>query len=129
MIVIYGNKDRLNAIKPELSDTIHKTLQEVLGLPEDKRAHRFIPMDKSDFYAPGGRTDAYTVIELNLMAGRSKEVLTQLIHKLFSNIESDLNIQPIDIEIIIKEQPAYCWGFRGMTGEEALKGLSYKVDI
>ena len=28
----------------------------------------------------------------------------------------------------IKEQPAYCWGFRGMTGDEA-HDLTYKVDV
>jgi len=62
MIVIYGIKTKLNPIKAKLSDAIHSCMLNILSMPEDKRAHRLIPMDKEDFYYPGGRSDAYTVI-------------------------------------------------------------------
>lgn len=128
MIVIYGLKEQLNPIKADLSDVIHSCMQQVLGIPEDKRAQRFIPMDREDFYYPGGRSDAYTVIEINMMAGREPETLKKLIKTLFTSIENELAISPIDVEITIKEQPAHCWGFRGMTGDEA-KDLKYKVGV
>jgi len=48
-------------------------MQSILGMPEGKRAHRFIPMDKTDYYYPDGRTDAHTVIEINMMQGREKQ--------------------------------------------------------
>jgi phenylpyruvate tautomerase PptA (4-oxalocrotonate tautomerase family) len=128
MIVIYGIKENLDPVKAEMSDVIHGCLVTILGLPEDKRAHRFIPMDKADFYYPDGRSDAYTVIEINMMEGRKKETIKALIKQLFQQIEAELNIAPIDIEIIVKEQPAHCWGFRGMTGCEA-RDLSYKVNV
>ena len=128
MIVIYGIKENLNPIKAKLSDTIHSSMQSVLGMPEDKRAHRFIPLDKEDFYYPGGRSDSYTVIEINMMAGREMETQKKLIKSLFVNIEKNLGIEPINIEITIKEQAPYQWGFRGMTGDEA-KDLKYKVKV
>ena len=128
MILIYGIKERLNPIKAELSDVIHQTMSEVLGLPEDKRAHRFIPMNAEDFYAPGGRSAAYTVIEINLMQGREVTTKKALIKTLFTNIEAKLGIAPIDIEITLHEQPPHCWGFRGMTGDEA-RDLNYKVKV
>lgn len=128
MILIYGIKEQLNPIKAKLSDTIQQSMTQVLGLPEDKRAHRFIPMAKEDFYYPGGRSEAYTVIEINMMAGRKVETQKQLIKTLFINIEQELNIKPIDIEICIKEQQAYQWGFRGMCGDDA-KDLKYKVKV
>jgi len=128
MIVIYGLKEQLNPIKADLSDVIHSCMQHVLGIPEDKRAQRFIPMDREDFYYPGGRSDAYTVIEINMIAGREPEALKKLIKTLFTSIENELAISPIDVEITIKEQPAHCWGFRGMTGDEA-KDLKYKVSV
>ncbi|TYK64166.1 tautomerase family protein [Colwellia echini] len=128
MIVVYGIKENLNPIKSQLSDVIHKSMQSVLGMPEDKRAHRFIPMDKSDFYYPGGRTDNYTVIEINMMEGRQIETKKALIKCLFSEIESELSISPVDIEITIKEQPKHCWGFRGITGDE-VKDLKYSVNV
>ncbi|EGQ9884277.1 tautomerase family protein, partial [Vibrio vulnificus] len=111
MVVIYGIKENLNPIKADLSDVIQQSMTQALGLPEDKRAHRFILLDKSDFYYPSGRSDAYTVIEVNMMEGRKVETKKALIKALFNNIELRLGIAPVDIEITIKEQPAHCWGF------------------
>lgn len=127
MIVIYGIKEQLNPIKVQLSEAIHKCMQSVLGMPEDKRAQRFIPLDKENFYYPGGRSDAYTVIEINMMQGRHKDTQKALIKSLFLEIESAVGILPIDIEITIKEQPPHCWGFRGITGDEA--ALNYAVNV
>lgn len=126
MIVVYGIKQKLNPIKSQLSDVIHACMQAVLGMPEDKRAHRFIPLAKEDFYYPGGRSDAYTVIEINMMAGRKPE--TQKIKALFQELEAQLSLAPLDVEITIKEQAPYQWGFRGMTGDE-VQDLSYKVNV
>jgi len=128
MIVIYGLREHLDPIKAELSDVIHGCMQSVLGLPEDKRAHRFIPMSKENFYYPGGRSDAYTVIEINMMAGRQVNTQKALIKALFAEIERNLGIAPIDVEIVIKEQASHQWGFRGMTGDE-VTDLKYKLDV
>lgn len=128
MIVVYGIKEKLNPIKAELSDVIHGCMQAVLGMPEDKRAHRFVPLEKEDFYYPGGRSEAYTVIEINLMAGRKPETQKALIKALFREMESRLSLAPVDVEITIKEQAPYQWGFRGMTGDEA-RDLSYRVKV
>lgn len=128
MIVIYGIKEKLNPIKATLSDVIHGCMQTVLGMPEDKRAHRFVPLEREDFYYPSGRSDAYTVIEINMMAGRKPNTQKALIKALFQEIESQLGLAPIDIEITIKEQQPYQWGFRGMTGDEA-HDLKYKINV
>ncbi|EIA1497082.1 tautomerase family protein [Vibrio parahaemolyticus] len=128
MVVIYGIKEYLNPIKAELSDVIQASMTQVLSLPESKRAHRIVPLNKSDFYYPEGRTDAYTVIEINMMEGRKAETKKALIKALFANIESSLGISPVDIEITIKEQPPHCWGFRGMTGDD-VKDLTYRVNV
>jgi len=127
MIIVYGIADKLNPIKASLSSTIHQSMQEVLGLPEDKRAHRFVPLEKDNYYYPAGRSDSYTVIEIIMMEGREKETKKSLIKALFKNIEREHNISPVDIEITIKEQPAHCWGFRGITGDEAK--LNYKLNV
>lgn len=128
MIVVYGIKENLNPIKAKLSDVIHGCMQSVLGMPEDKRAHRFVPLDREDFYYPGGRTDQYTVIEINMMAGRKPETQKALIKSLFQQLENQLSLSPIDVEITIKEQAPHQWGFRGITGDEA-NDLKYKVNV
>ena len=128
MILIYGIREKLDPIKAKLSDVIHGCMQSALGLPKDKRAHRFIPMDREDFYYPDGRSDAYTVIEINMMAGRQVATQKKLIKLLFQEIEQQLSIHPVDVEITIKEQAPYQWGFRGLTGDEAMD-LKYKLDV
>jgi len=127
VIVIYGIKEKLDPIKGKVSDVIHGCMSSVLGMPEDKRAHRFIPMNKEDFYYPGDRSESYTVIEINMMKGREKETQKELIKAIFKGLESEVGISPVDVKITIKEQPAHCWGFRGITGDEAT--LNYKVNV
>jgi phenylpyruvate tautomerase PptA (4-oxalocrotonate tautomerase family) len=127
MIHIYGIKERLNPIKARLSDIITQCMADALSFPENKRTHRFFPMEKEDFLYPDGRSDAYTVIEISMMEGRSVKAKTALIHLLFERIESVLGVLPVDIEITIFESPSCNWGFRGLTGDEAK--LNYKVDV
>lgn len=128
MIVVYGIRERLDPIKAELSDVIHGCMKSVLGMPEDKRAHRFVPLEREDFYYPDGRSDAYTVIEINMMSGRKPETQKALIKALFQQLESEELLSPIDVEITIKEQASYQWGFRGITGDEA-NDLKYKINV
>ena len=128
MIVIYGIKEHIDPIKQLLSDVLQQCLSRELGLPDDKRAHRFVPLDKEDFFFPQGRTEAYTVIEINMMEGRTVGTKKRLIKTIFSEVERQLGLSPIDIEITIKEQPSHCWGFRGMTGDEA-QDLKYKINV
>lgn len=127
MFRIYGIKEQLNPIKGQLSNVINQCMVDALSFPDNKRAHRFFPMDKEDFFYPEGRSDAYTVIEISMMQGRSVEARKNLIHLLFERIESEIGIKPVDVEITIFESPACNWGFRGITGDEAR--LDYKVDV
>ena len=62
-----------------------------------------------------------------MMEGRKIDTKKKLIKEIFKQLEKNLALNPVDIEITIKEQPAHCWGFRGITGDEAK--LNYKVDV
>lgn len=126
MIIVYGLKDRLQPRKNELMQLIFDCLQLQLGIPARKHALRFIGLESEDFYYPEGRSENFTVIEINLMQGRTEETKKRLIKMLFCELEQRLGISAIDVEITIKEQPAHCWGFRGMTGDEA-NDLSYDI--
>ena len=127
MIKIYGIKEKLNPIKPALSDVINSCMVDALQFPANKRAHRFIPLEKEDFFYPEGRTDAYTVLEINMIEGRSVEAKKNLIRLLFDRIQEKVGITYQDLEINIVESPAYNWGFRGMPGDEA--SLNYKIEV
>ncbi|MDO4625826.1 MAG: tautomerase family protein [Pasteurellaceae bacterium] len=126
MIIVYGLKEQLQQRKTRLCEAIYHCLDLSLGIPPKKHALRFIGLDEQDYFYPDGRSLNYTVIEINLMAGRTEFTKKRLIKMLFSELQDKLGIQPIDVEITIKEQPAHCWGFRGMTGDEA-NDLTYDI--
>jgi phenylpyruvate tautomerase PptA (4-oxalocrotonate tautomerase family) len=126
-IKIYGIKEHLNPIKAKLSDIIHACVMDALQFPKNKRAHRFIGLAKDDFYYPEGRTDAYTIIEITMIEGRSVEAKKKLIRLLFDKISEELAVSKNDIEICIMESPAHNWGFRGYHGDEVQ--LNYKINV
>ena len=86
-IKIYGLRTNLKDIKSKLSDVIHKCVVESLSYPKDKRAHRFINLEKEDFYYPEGRTDAYIIIEIMMISGRKVDTKKNLIKMLFKEIQ------------------------------------------
>lgn len=126
-VKIYGIDKRLNLIKKQLSNTIHECIVEALQFPETKRSHRFIPLAEEDIYYPVGRTHDYVIIEIMMMEGRKAETKKRLIQLLYERIRKEVKLSASDIEICIMEQPAYHFGFRGMTGDEMM--LDYKVEV
>ena len=126
-VKIYGVREHLTPKREILSDVIHSCVMEALGLPEDKRAHRFIPLEKDDFFMPGGRTEAYTIIELSMMAGRTPETKKKLVRLLFDRIQERVGITHMDVEICIYESAVCNWGFRGMHGDEVK--LNYAINV
>ena len=126
-IKIFGLKEHLNPIKQRLSDTIHSCVVDALQYPPDKRAHRFFPLDRSDFIYPAGRSERYTIVEFSMFEGRSVEAKKQLIRLMFERVQRDCGITPQDLEMTIFETPRHNWGFRGLPGDE--HHLNYKVEV
>jgi phenylpyruvate tautomerase PptA (4-oxalocrotonate tautomerase family) len=126
-VKIYGIREKLVPVREKLSDTIHSCVMEALKFPKDKRAHRFFPLDKADFFYPEGRSDAYTIVEITMIEGRSVEARKHLIRLLFEKVQAEVGIAPMDLEICIQESPAHNWGFRGQHGDEI--ALNYQIKV
>jgi len=126
-IKIYGIGTHLDPIKANLSNVIHSCVVDALQFPADKRAHRFFPLDASNFFYPAGRTERYTIIEISMFEGRSIETKKRLIWLLFERIQAEFAISPQDVEITITETPKHNWGFRGSPGDEI--ALNYNVEV
>ncbi|AXF86699.1 hypothetical protein DTO96_102455 [Ephemeroptericola cinctiostellae] len=126
-IKVFGLKTHLMPLRVQLSDVIHSCVVDALQFPADKRAHRFIHLDKDDFLYPSGRSEAYTIIEITMMTGRTKEARKGLIRLLFDRVEAQLGIRQHDLEICIIESPPENWGFRGQHGDEVV--LNYNINV
>ncbi len=118
MIRIYGLEEKLNPIKGKLSNVINLCMIDALSFPNGKRVHVFFPLEAENFFYPEGSSEDYTVIEITIMEGREISARKALVYLLFTRIETELGIQPADIEISIAQAPAHDWGIRGMTGDQ-----------
>jgi phenylpyruvate tautomerase PptA (4-oxalocrotonate tautomerase family) len=126
-VKVYGIRGQLDKVRQVLSATIHECVVEALVFPKDKRAHRFFHLDPQDMLYPEGRTDAYTIVEIAMIEGRSVEAKKRLIQLLFERVPPATGMSTADLEICIQESPAHNWGFRGQTGDEIQ--LSYRIDV
>jgi 4-oxalocrotonate tautomerase family enzyme len=126
-VKIYGLHAHLNRCRAELSDAIHAAAMESLGLPPEKRFHRFIGLEAADFLYPADRGRQYTIVEVSMFAGRSVETKKAFIRALFDRIAARCDISPTDIEITITETPRENWGIRGLPADELT--LNYDVEV
>lgn len=128
MINVYGLKETLAPRRKEIAEIIYNCLNLGLDIPHGRHSIRFECLDKEDFIYPDDRSADYIAIEINLMQGRLEGTKKRLIKMLFSDFEYKIGLRAHDVEITIKEQPAHCWGFRGMTGDEA-RDLAYDLNV
>ncbi len=126
-VKVYGEKQHLRAVRTKLSGLIHRVNRRVLGLPEDKRFHRFIGLEAEDFLYPSDRSPAYLILEISLFDGREPATKKALLEALMMEIAEGLKIAVEDVEITLFETPKANWGIRGRTGDEL--ALAYKVEV
>jgi phenylpyruvate tautomerase PptA (4-oxalocrotonate tautomerase family) len=124
-VKIYGLASSLARHRNALSTAIHRSIVDALDFPRDKQFQRFLALEREDFIFPDNRSENYTIIEISMFEGRSREVKKALIRALFANLETDCGITPHDVEITITETPRANWGIRGQPGDEL--ALSYRI--
>lgn len=126
-IKIYGERNSLSAMRENLSRIIHTCAVEALGLPSDKRFHRFFGLEALDFVYPEGRSARYTIVEVSMFEGRTALAKKAFIRALYERAKSEIDLDPNDLEITIFETPRASWGIRGLPGDEL--ALGYKVEV
>ena len=125
-IKIHARRAFIDRHRQALSDAIHGVMRETLGLPEDKRFHRFVALDDADFIHPADRGEGYTVIEILMFEGRSDAAKRACLRGLMREIPAATGIPVEAVEITIVETPMANWGIRGKVGDELT--LNYKVE-
>lgn len=126
-VKIYGIQSNLSEYRDELSDVIHGCVVEVFDYPVEKRMHRFFALVPEDFRFPADCSDNYTIIEISLFEGRTVAAKKKFYALLYERCQTQIGIEPIDIEIVLTETPRHNWGIRGFPGDEL--GLDYTVGV
>ncbi|MCA9832432.1 MAG: tautomerase family protein [Thermomicrobiales bacterium] len=123
---IYGRDGFLRAHSVAISNAIHAASVAGLGLPEEKRFHRFIPLADWQFIAPPDRSERYLIIEVMMFTGRSVETKKAFYRLLLQNLDDYCGIGAQDVELTITESPRHDWLIRGLPGDEL--PLNYRID-
>lgn len=123
---IYGHERFLKASAEQLSGAIHRASVYALGLPEEKRFHRLLPLEPWQFIAPADRSEKYIIIEMMMFEGRPESTVKAFYQRLLENLHMDCGVGAQDIELVITESPRKNWLIRGMPADEL--ELNYRVD-
>ncbi|HEY5265375.1 MAG TPA: tautomerase family protein [Acidimicrobiales bacterium] len=126
-VKIYGIQANLSEYRDELSDVIHGCVVEAFDYPVEMRMHRFFALGPEDFRFPTDRSNNYTIIEISLFEGRTVAAKKKFYALLYERCQTQIGIEPVDIEIVLTETPRHKWGIRGVPGDEL--GLDYKVGV
>jgi phenylpyruvate tautomerase PptA (4-oxalocrotonate tautomerase family) len=113
--------------KEALLDAIHAALIEAFKIPENDRNQRIFEFEPENFDIPEGKTSNYTLIEIVAFPGRSLDAKRKLYQTIVQNLK-ELDIQPSDLLIVLKEPPLDNWGVRcGFPASEI--DIGFKLDV
>src|SRR5690606_27793382 len=83
MVKVYALRTSLEGRRQAISDAVQAALVEAFGMPADKRAHRFFPLEREDLFAPPDRSENYLLIEFTVISGRSVLAKKKLVRAVF----------------------------------------------
>ena len=116
----------INGRHADIVTAIQRALVESIRIPEHDRDIRIVEYPRVNFYAPPGRGPAYSVLEISMFAGRSREAKGRLYAALQREL-SAFGLAEGDLKVIIHDVPFDNWGLRGKPADPAT--LTFKVDV
>jgi phenylpyruvate tautomerase PptA (4-oxalocrotonate tautomerase family) len=95
-----------------LIEAVHAAMVEALKIPEWDRTVRLVAHEPHRFAVPPGRSDRYTLVDIDLFAGRSLAAKKALYQAIVRNV-GPLGIPADHVKVVLRETPAENWGIRG----------------
>jgi phenylpyruvate tautomerase PptA (4-oxalocrotonate tautomerase family) len=108
-------------------EAVHQALVEALKIPAEDRCLRLQQLPADDFDVAPGQTRDFTLVEIDLFAGRSPAAKKALYQAIVRNL-GKLGIAPGDVKILLRESPPQDWGIRGGVPASEVQ-LGFKVDV
>ena len=98
-INIYGLRTSLEPVKTKMDEVVHKCVVSTLGYPKEKKIHKFVHVEKEDFYHPKGSNESYIIVELKTIFGKSLESKNRFTQMLFKEVKNHplLSVMELDI--------------------------------
>lgn len=103
--------------KAGLLEGVHEALEKSLGIENWDRFQRLYELPIENFERSESKTDKFTMIEITMFPGRTKEQKANLYKEIVNELNERLCIESTDIFIVINEPPNENWGLAGIQRE------------
>ena len=99
--------------KKEMLDAVHTALMNAIQIEDWDRFQRLYEIEDELFERSESKTDKFTMIELTMFQGRTKEQKERIYEEIVKELYERLEIQATDVFIVIHEPPNENWGLAG----------------
>jgi len=99
--------------KKTLLEAVHTALVNAVQIEDWDRFQRLYEIDNELFERSESKTDKFTMIELTMFPGRTKEQKARIYEEIVKELQERLNIEATDVFIVINEPPNENWGLAG----------------
>jgi hypothetical protein len=120
------NAGWINGRHAQIAAAIQRALIEGIRIPDTDRDIRVLEYPQGTFFAPPGRGACYSVLEISLFPGRSREAKGRLYAALQRELSS-FGFAEGDLKVVVHDVPFDNWGLRGKPADPAT--LTFKVDV
>jgi phenylpyruvate tautomerase PptA (4-oxalocrotonate tautomerase family) len=115
------------AEEARIIDAVYDAMVGALKIPPRDKTVRLIVHEPHRFAVPAGRTDRYTLVEIDLFPGRSLAAKTALYRGIVENL-AVCGIPAEEIKILLREHPREDWGIRGGIPASEVD-LGFEVEV
>ena len=99
--------------KKEMLDAVHTALVNAIQIEDWDRFQRLYEIEDGLFERSESKTDKFTIIEITMFPGRSKEQKARIYEEIVKELYERLGIQATDVFILINEPSNENWGLAG----------------
>ena len=110
----------------EIIDAVHAAMMEGLRIPEWDKTIRFISHEPHRFTADPKKGERFTLISIDLFAGRSLQAKKRLYSAIARNL-APFDIPADHVKVLLREVSMENWGIRGVPASETDIGFEIKV--
>ena len=105
---------------------VQDAIVEGIRIPVGDRDIRVLEYPAHSFAAPHGKGPRYTVVEMSMFTGRSRDAKRRLYSALAATFER-LGVPPADLKVLIHEVDRENWGLGGKAATDI--ELGFKVEV
>ncbi len=106
-------KGKSSEYRQQLLEGIHTALETALGIPDWDRYQRLYELENDCFERDSSHSDNFTMIEITMFSGRTKEQKARVFTEIVGELERRLGIASTDVFIVLHEPPDENWGLSG----------------